>query len=165
MQFLVLYYYRPIVVILYSQIIKRIYCTHSIGYQQVLCITKQKNIYYNIYTSLKIFVSVYLLKEKHVNLAHIESRRCKRIPTEVEIYAEFNCTKKEFNELVQYLKDHVNILSYNTPQHVWSADGGACLHCLFYEIWCPEFYISLPDCQTFCSNVGSIGNTISVAPL
>jgi len=59
-----------------------------------------------------------------VNLAHIESRRSKRVPNEVEIYAECNCSKKEFNELVQHLKDHVNIVSYNTPQQVWSAETG-----------------------------------------
>lgn len=63
-------------------------------------------------------------KEKRVNLAHIESRRSKRVTNEVEIYAECNCTKKEFNELVQHLKDHVNIVSYNTPQQVWSAETG-----------------------------------------
>lgn len=59
-----------------------------------------------------------------MNLSHIESRRSKRVTNEVEIYAECNCTKKEFNELVQHLKDHVNIVSYNTPQHVWSAETG-----------------------------------------
>ncbi|XP_063052333.1 tryptophan 5-hydroxylase 2 [Engraulis encrasicolus] len=64
-----------------------------------------------------------LFQERHVNLAHIESRRSKHVPTEVEIYAEFNCTKKEFKQLVQHLKDHVNIISYNTPQQVWSADA------------------------------------------
>ncbi|RXN18288.1 TBC1 domain family member 15 [Labeo rohita] len=70
-----------------------------------------------------------LFQEKHVNLAHIESRRSKRLSNEVEIYAECNCTKKEFNELVQHLKDHVNIVSYNTPQHVWSAETD-CLDCV-----------------------------------
>uniref|UniRef100_A0A673JKD4 Tryptophan 5-hydroxylase 2 n=1 Tax=Sinocyclocheilus rhinocerous TaxID=307959 RepID=A0A673JKD4_9TELE len=63
-----------------------------------------------------------LFQEKHVNLSHIESRRSKRVTNEVEIYAECNCTKKEFSELVQHLKDHVNIVSYNTPQQVWSAE-------------------------------------------
>lgn len=62
-----------------------------------------------------------------MNLAHIESRRSKRISNEVEIYAECSCTKKEFNELVQHLKDHVNLVSYNTPQHVWSSETGMSL--------------------------------------
>ncbi|KAA0715040.1 Tryptophan 5-hydroxylase 2 [Triplophysa tibetana] len=70
-----------------------------------------------------------LFQEKHVNLAHIESRRPKRLSNEVEIYAECNCTKKEFNELVQHLKDHVNLVSYNTPQHVWSSETD-CLDCV-----------------------------------
>lgn len=73
---------------------------------------------------LKWHLAIVCLKEKHVNLSHIESRRSKRVTNEVEIYAECNCTKKEFSELVQHLKDHVNIVSYNTPQHVWSADTG-----------------------------------------
>ncbi len=68
--------------------------------------------------------AVVCLKEKHVNLSHIESRRSKRVSNEVEIYAECNCTKKEFNELVQHLKDHINVVSYNTPQKVWSAETG-----------------------------------------
>lgn len=72
----------------------------------------------------KRHTAVVCLKEKHVNLSHIESRRSKRVSNEVEIYAECNCTKKEFNELVQHLKDHINIVSYNTPQHVWSAETG-----------------------------------------
>ncbi|XP_058244270.1 tryptophan 5-hydroxylase 2 isoform X1 [Hemibagrus wyckioides] len=70
-----------------------------------------------------------LFQEKHVNLAHIESRKSKRVTTEVEIYAECSCTKKEFNELVQHLKDHVNIISYNTPQNVWSVETD-CLDCV-----------------------------------
>lgn len=67
-------------------------------------------------------------------MAHIESRKSKRVTTEVEIYAECNCTKKEFNELVQHLKDHVNIISYNTPENVWSVETGesvTCRKCLF----------------------------------
>lgn len=78
------------------------------------------------------------LKEKHVNLAHIESRRSKRISNEVEIYAECSCTKKEFNELVQHLKDHVNIVSYNTPQHVWSSETGTSVIHIQICIWNPS---------------------------
>lgn len=59
-----------------------------------------------------------------MNLNHIESRASKRVPNEVEIFADCSCSKKEFNELLQYLKDHVNILSFNTPAHVWSAEAG-----------------------------------------
>lgn len=98
----------------------------------------------------KRHTAVVCLKEKHVNLSHIESRRSKRVSNEVEIYAECNCTKKEFNELVQHLKDHINIVSYNTPQHVWSAETGELeltivnSHCnyvlalgqFYWFIWC-----------------------------
>lgn len=59
-----------------------------------------------------------------MNLAHIESRMSKRIATEVEIYADCSCSKKEFNELLEHLKDQVNIISFNTPQNQWSTEAG-----------------------------------------
>uniref|UniRef100_A0A4W6C1D2 Tryptophan 5-hydroxylase 2 n=1 Tax=Lates calcarifer TaxID=8187 RepID=A0A4W6C1D2_LATCA len=63
-----------------------------------------------------------LFQEKRVNLNHIESRMSKRVTNEVEIFADCSCSKKEFNELLEHLKDHVNIISFNTPAHVWSAE-------------------------------------------
>lgn len=87
---------------------------------------------------VRLSVDAVCLKEKHVNLAHIESRRSKRISNEVEIYAECSCTKKEFNELVQHLKDHVNIVSYNTPQHVWSSETGTSVIHIQICIWNPN---------------------------
>ncbi|KAM8862012.1 LOW QUALITY PROTEIN: tryptophan 5-hydroxylase 2 [Synchiropus picturatus] len=65
-----------------------------------------------------------LFQERRVNLNHIESRVSKRVTNEVEIFADCNCSQKEFNELLQHLKDHVNIISYNTPAHVWAAEAG-----------------------------------------
>ncbi|KAF7224877.1 tryptophan hydroxylase 2 [Nothobranchius furzeri] len=64
-----------------------------------------------------------LFQEKRVNLKHIESRMSRRVPNEVEIFANCSCSKKEFNELLQHLKDQVNIISFNTPAHVWSAEA------------------------------------------
>ncbi|KAI3370563.1 hypothetical protein L3Q82_007073 [Scortum barcoo] len=64
-----------------------------------------------------------LFQEKRVNLSHIESRMSKRVTNEVEIFADCSCSKKEFNELLEHLKDHVNIISFNTPAHVWSAEA------------------------------------------
>uniref|UniRef100_A0A8P4GJK2 Tryptophan 5-hydroxylase 2 n=1 Tax=Dicentrarchus labrax TaxID=13489 RepID=A0A8P4GJK2_DICLA len=64
-----------------------------------------------------------LFQEKRVNLRHIESRVSRRVVNEVEIFADCSCSKKEFNELLQHLKDHVNIISFNTPAHVWSAEA------------------------------------------
>lgn len=61
-----------------------------------------------------------------MNLRHIESRVSKRVANEVEIFADCSCSPKEFNELLQHLKDHVNIISFNTPAHVWSAEAGTC---------------------------------------
>uniref|UniRef100_A0A8C6P1E3 Tryptophan 5-hydroxylase 2 n=1 Tax=Nothobranchius furzeri TaxID=105023 RepID=A0A8C6P1E3_NOTFU len=70
-----------------------------------------------------------LFQEKRVNLKHIESRMSRRVPNEVEIFANCSCSKKEFNELLQHLKDQVNIISFNTPAHVWSAEHiCVCVH-------------------------------------
>lgn len=63
-------------------------------------------------------------QEKRVNLRHIESRLSRRRADEVEIFADCSCSPKEFNELLEHLKDHVNIISFNTPAHVWSAEAG-----------------------------------------
>uniref|UniRef100_A0A672PI65 Tryptophan 5-hydroxylase 2 n=1 Tax=Sinocyclocheilus grahami TaxID=75366 RepID=A0A672PI65_SINGR len=95
--------------------------THDLG--KLAVIFSLKNEVGCLVKALRFF------QEKHVNLSHIESRRSKRVTNEVEIYAECNCTKKEFSELVQHLKDHVNIVSYNTPQQVWSAETD-CLDCV-----------------------------------
>lgn len=64
------------------------------------------------------------LQEKRVNLRHIESRVSKRVTNEVEIFADCNCSPKEFNELLEHLKEHINVISFNTPAHVWSAEAG-----------------------------------------
>ncbi|XP_077374062.1 tryptophan 5-hydroxylase 2-like isoform X1 [Festucalex cinctus] len=64
-----------------------------------------------------------LFQEKRVNLNHIESRPSKRAAGEAEIFADCSCDKKDFNELLEVLKDHVNILSFNTPAHVWAAQA------------------------------------------
>ncbi|XP_031735093.1 tryptophan 5-hydroxylase 2 isoform X1 [Anarrhichthys ocellatus] len=64
-----------------------------------------------------------LFQEKRVNLSHIESRMSKRVVNEVEIFADCSCSKKEFEELLQHLRDHVNVISFNTPAHVWSAEA------------------------------------------
>ncbi|XP_023682167.1 tryptophan 5-hydroxylase 2 isoform X1 [Paramormyrops kingsleyae] len=60
-----------------------------------------------------------LFQEKHVNLVHIESRRSKRRPSEVEIYADCSCSRREFGELVQHLKQHISIISLDPPEQIW----------------------------------------------
>ncbi|KAG2460064.1 tryptophan 5-hydroxylase 2 isoform X1 [Polypterus senegalus] len=63
-----------------------------------------------------------LFQEKHVNLAHIESRKSKRRNSEVEIYADCNCSKKQFNELVQVLKLQTSIITLNPPDNLWTEE-------------------------------------------
>ncbi|XP_068168844.1 tryptophan 5-hydroxylase 2-like [Antennarius striatus] len=65
-----------------------------------------------------------LFQEKGVNLRHIESRTSKRFVNEVEIFADCSCSRKEFNDLLEHLKDHVNIVTFNSPAHVRSAEAG-----------------------------------------
>ncbi|KAM8892953.1 tryptophan 5-hydroxylase 2 [Spinachia spinachia] len=64
-----------------------------------------------------------LFQEKRVNLRHIESRTSKQVVNEVEIFADCSCSKKDFDELLQHLRDHVHIISSNTPAHLWSAEA------------------------------------------
>ncbi|NP_001292338.1 tryptophan 5-hydroxylase 2 [Oryzias latipes] len=64
-----------------------------------------------------------LFQEKRVNLNHIESRVSKRVPNEVEIFADCSCSQKEFEELLQLLRDSVSVVSTNTPAHVWADDA------------------------------------------
>ncbi|CAN9498669.1 unnamed protein product [Ophioblennius macclurei] len=64
-----------------------------------------------------------VFQDRHVNLNHIESRVSKRRPDEVEIFADCSCAQAEFDELLQHLKGHVNVVSFNTPAHVWAAEA------------------------------------------
>ncbi|KAM4678535.1 tryptophan 5-hydroxylase 2 [Discoglossus pictus] len=65
---------------------------------------------------LKIF------KEKNVNITHIESRKSKKGNSEVDIYVEFECTKKENQELIHLLKLQSNITSVNPAERIWRED-------------------------------------------
>lgn len=75
---------------------------------------------------LRLFLPLLLpfLQEKHVNLRHIESRPSRRVVNEVEIFADCSCSQREFKELLEHLEDHLNIISFNTPAHVWSTEAG-----------------------------------------
>ncbi|XP_006258529.1 tryptophan 5-hydroxylase 2 [Alligator mississippiensis] len=61
-----------------------------------------------------------LFQEKHVSMVHIESRKSKRRNSEVEIFVDCDCSKKEFNELIQLLKFQTNIVSLNPPESIWT---------------------------------------------
>uniref|UniRef100_A0A8C6T6V7 tryptophan 5-monooxygenase n=1 Tax=Neogobius melanostomus TaxID=47308 RepID=A0A8C6T6V7_9GOBI len=78
---------------------------------------------FSLKNEVGIVIVTCLLQERRVNLNHIESRVSKRVLNEVEIFADCSCSKKEFNELLQQLKDHVNIISYNTPINAWSSEA------------------------------------------
>ncbi|NXG80268.1 TPH2 hydroxylase, partial [Baryphthengus martii] len=63
-------------------------------------------------------------QEKHVSMVHIESRKSKRRNSEVEIFVDCDCSKKEFNELIQLLKFQTNIVSLNPPENIWTDEEG-----------------------------------------
>ncbi|NXL91767.1 TPH2 hydroxylase, partial [Alectura lathami] len=63
-------------------------------------------------------------REKHVSMVHIESRKSKRRNSEVEIFVDCDCSKKEFNELIQLLKFQTNIVSLNPPENIWTDEEG-----------------------------------------
>ncbi|KAJ7411409.1 Tryptophan 5-hydroxylase 2 [Pitangus sulphuratus] len=65
-----------------------------------------------------------LFQEKHVSMVHIESRKSKRRSSEVEIFVDCDCSKKEFNELIQLLKFQTNIVTLNPPENIWTDEEG-----------------------------------------
>ncbi|RXM99974.1 Tryptophan 5-hydroxylase 2 [Acipenser ruthenus] len=84
-------------------------------------------------------------KEKHVNLVHIESRKSKRRNSEVEIYADCDCSKKEFNELILVLKLHSSSITLNPPDSMWTEqeeEGG-----LDGVPWFPRKIAELDQCS------------------
>uniref|UniRef100_A0A8D3BCH0 Tryptophan 5-hydroxylase 2 n=1 Tax=Scophthalmus maximus TaxID=52904 RepID=A0A8D3BCH0_SCOMX len=84
-----------------------------------------------------------LFQEKRVNLNHIESRKSKRVTNEVEILADCSCSKKEFDDLLDHLKLHVNVISFNTPEHAWSSET-----CHRYDVpWFPMKISELDQCS------------------
>ncbi|XP_051885897.1 tryptophan 5-hydroxylase 2-like [Pristis pectinata] len=60
-----------------------------------------------------------IFQEKHISLIHIESRKSKRRDSEVEIFVDCYSTKEDFNELIQLLRAHVNIVSLNLLTSNW----------------------------------------------
>lgn len=77
-----------------------------------------------------------------MNLRHIESRPSRRVVDEVEIFADCSCSPKEFDELLEHLKDHVNVISFNTPPHVWSAEAGRNIVTGFQDIRMWKYQVS-----------------------
>lgn len=57
-------------------------------------------------------------------MVHIESRKSKRRNSEVEIFVDCDCSKKQFNELIQLLKYETNIVTLNPPENIWTDEEG-----------------------------------------
>ncbi|KAM9578179.1 tryptophan 5-hydroxylase 2 [Guaruba guarouba] len=83
-----------------------------------------------------------LFQEKHVSMVHIESRKSKRRSSEVEIFVDCDCSKKEFNELIQLLKFQTNIVSLNPPENIWTDEED--LDCV---PWFPRKISELDKCS------------------
>ncbi|KAM9700228.1 tryptophan 5-hydroxylase 2-like, partial [Menidia menidia] len=63
-----------------------------------------------------------LFQEKRVNLNHIESRRSRRAPDQVEVYASCSCSQAEFSALLTHLQTHLHAQAEDTPPQVWAAE-------------------------------------------
>ncbi|XP_044834816.1 tryptophan 5-hydroxylase 2 isoform X2 [Mauremys mutica] len=83
-----------------------------------------------------------LFQEKHVSMVHIESRKSKRRNSEVEIFVDCDCSKKEFNELIQSLKFQTNIVTLNPPENIWTDEDE--LDCV---PWFPRKIAELDKCS------------------
>ncbi|NXV70427.1 TPH2 hydroxylase, partial [Molothrus ater] len=87
-----------------------------------------------------------LFQEKHVSMVHIESRKSKRRNSEVEIFVDCDCSKKEFNELIQLLKFQTNIVSLNPPENIWTDEEGKAVY-LDCVPWFPRKISELDKCS------------------
>uniref|UniRef100_A0ACB8FP49 Tryptophan 5-hydroxylase 2 n=1 Tax=Sphaerodactylus townsendi TaxID=933632 RepID=A0ACB8FP49_9SAUR len=83
-----------------------------------------------------------LFQEKHVSMVHIESRKSKRRNSEVEIFVDCDCSKKQFNELIQLLKYETNIVTLNPPENIWTDEEE--LDCV---PWFPRKIADLDKCS------------------
>ncbi|XP_075408883.1 tryptophan 5-hydroxylase 2 isoform X1 [Tenrec ecaudatus] len=64
-----------------------------------------------------------LFQEKCVNMVHIESRKSRRRSSEVEIFVDCECGRREFNELIQSLKGQTTIVTLNPPENIWTQEA------------------------------------------
>lgn len=63
-------------------------------------------------------------QEKYVSISHIESRKSQKGSSEAEVYVEFECTKKKYQELIHLLKLQPNIICVNPAERKWREDEG-----------------------------------------
>lgn len=64
---------------------------------------------------------MFSLQENHVNLVHIESRKSKRRNSEFEIFVDCDSNHEQLNEIIQLLREHVNVVDMEPPDN-------SCLH-------------------------------------
>ncbi|KAG8439695.1 hypothetical protein GDO86_005751, partial [Hymenochirus boettgeri] len=95
--------------------------------------------------------TIKMFKEKHVNIVHIESRKSKMSNSEVDMYVEFECTKKKCQELLQLLKLQSSIVSMNPTERIWREEEVD----LNGDPWFPKKISELDKCSNRVLMYGS----------
>uniref|UniRef100_A0A3B4A197 tryptophan 5-monooxygenase n=1 Tax=Periophthalmus magnuspinnatus TaxID=409849 RepID=A0A3B4A197_9GOBI len=90
-----------------------------------------------------------LFQENHVNLVHIESRKSKRQNSEFEIFVDCDSNSGQLNEIIQLLRNHVNVVDMEPPDN-------SCLHEETYDVpWFPKKISDLDKCANRVLMYGS----------
>ncbi|XP_041442287.1 tryptophan 5-hydroxylase 2 [Xenopus laevis] len=104
--------------------------------ERTAVVLTMKNEVGGLLQNLKIF------KEKYVSIIHIESRKSKVNKSEVDMYVEFECTKKKCQELQHLLKLQSSIISLNPAEKIWREDEE-----LEGVLWFPRKISELDKCS------------------
>lgn len=87
----------------------------------------------------------------------------------MEIFVDCDCSKKEFNELIQLLKFQTNIVSLNPPENIWTDEEGKAvfisltdvLHRYLHDLTLQCIQFAFCFLQILIVSLGSPGRSLS----